>query len=132
MSIGIENFAWFASARSNVQSVRYRGFAGQLGRRPVKIDLSSLRDWLMKLPKPLGVAAYSETDAGLVVDECARLSLGVPEDVAVIAIGNDPFLCENRGMTISSVDTNMSVAAYEAARLLDDLMRNPRKQGTSR
>ena len=132
MSIGIENFAWFASARSNVQFVRYRGFAKQLGRKPVKIDLSTLRDRLMKLPKPLGVAAYSETDAGLVLDECARLSLGVPEDVAVIAIGNDPFLCENRSITISSVDTNMSVAAYEAARLLDDLMRNRRQPGASR
>ena len=132
MSIGIENFAWFASARSNVQSVRYRGFAGQLGRRPVKINLSSLRDRLIKLPKPLGVAAYSETDAGLVVDECARLSLGIPEDVSVIAIGNDPFLCENSSMTISSVDTNMSVAAYEAARLLDDLMHNRKNHGRGR
>lgn len=128
-SLGIETFAWYASKDSNVNTLRQRGFADELGKqsRPIRLSSTTLHKALKSLPKPLGVATYSEPDAGKIISECERLSIDIPDDIAVIAIGNDPFLCENRDITISAIDTNMSLGGYEAARLLDSLMHSNRK-----
>jgi LacI family transcriptional regulator len=46
----------------------------------------------------------------------------VPDEVAVIGIDNDPFLCELATPPLSSVDVGGERAGYEAAALLDRLM----------
>lgn len=127
LSLGIDNIVWYASATSKVHRLRYNGVARELGRPPTRLSPATLRHELMHSEKPLGVVAYSETDAERVISECKRLSLDIPDVVAVISIGNDPFLCENREITISAVDTNLAQGAYEAARLLDTFIESPRK-----
>ncbi len=81
-----------------------------------------IRQWIVGLPRPLGVLAGND-DRGLqVLDACRRAAVRVPDEAAVIGVDNDPFLCELATPPLSSVDVGAERAGYEAAALLDRLM----------
>ena len=77
---------------------------------------------LRSAPKPLAVLTYNESDAVRLLAVCRELSISVPEEVAFLSIGNDPILCENQSVTLSSIDQNIERNGYEASALLDRLM----------
>lgn len=116
---GFVNFAWYASGASHVHDLRRQGFA--IAIRRARHSLSNFSN-LPNLPRPLAVLAFDESDAARVIAECHLHGFDVPSDVAVMGIGNDPFLCENGDVTISSVDQNLGLAAREACVMLDKLM----------
>ena len=92
------------------------------GAKVPRIGQRSLRRQLSKAPKPLGVLAYNDTDAAHVIYAARELSLSVPDEVSVLGIGDDPFLCENQSTPISSVRQDLASGAFEGAELLQRLM----------
>jgi len=80
-------------------------------------------DWLSQLPKPLGVLASNDLRGQQVLDACRREDLAVPEAVAVIGVDNDDLLCGLCAPPLSSVILNSQRVGYEAAAMLDRLMR---------
>lgn len=88
-------------------------FGGGIG------DEEALDEWLKTLPKPLALAATSDRQASMVIDACWRTGTSVPEEVAVLGIGNYRQLCELSTPTLSSLEVNMERRGYEAATLLD-------------
>ncbi len=85
--------------------------------------------WLAGLPKPVGVMAGND-DRGLqVLDACRRAGLQVPDEVAVIGVDNDEFLCNLSSPPLTSVDVGVERAGYEAAALLDQLMAGKKPPG---
>ena len=83
-------------------------------------------DWLRDLPKPCAVMGADDNIGKNLIVTCARVGLAVPEDIAVVGVENDPMLCELGGVPLSSVQSGAEKVGYEAARLLDGLMRgNP-------
>jgi LacI family transcriptional regulator len=82
-----------------------------------------LAAWLRRQPKPLGLMACSDRHAQRVLDACRRASLLVPDEVAVIGVDNDLSLCLLCQPPLSSVVDNPRRNGYEAARLLDRIMR---------
>ena len=46
----------------------------------------------------------------------------MPEEIAILGIGNDAFLCENQTVPLSSVDDELERNGSEAAALLERLM----------
>ena len=89
--------------------------------------MAPLDRWLQRLPRPVGLLTTHDYLSRVVVDECLRLGLNVPHEVAVIGIGNDTVVCEFCQPTLSSVSRNAWRVGYEAAALLDRLMagKNP-------
>jgi len=77
---------------------------------------------LQALPKPAGILAYNDEEAARLAALCLDIGIQVPEEIAILGIGNDAFLCENQPVPISSVDDELGRAAYEAAALLERLM----------
>jgi LacI family transcriptional regulator len=61
-----------------------------------------------------------------VIDACRSLGLRVPDEVAVIGQHNDELLCELCDPPLSSVIPNAQRVGFEAASLLDHLMRGGR------
>ena len=122
---GFTHFAWYASGSSHVHDLRRQGFFQTL--RQAGFTAANLLNLpnLPNLPRPLALLAFDESDAAHVITVCRQLKLDVPGDVAVLGIGNDPFLCENGETTISSVDQNLRLAARTACSLLDELMSPP-------
>lgn len=82
-----------------------------------------LTGWLSGLPKPVGVFACYDIQAQKILDVCRQLDIAVPEEVAVIGVDNDRLLCELADPPLSSVICDTRRTGYEAAKLLDRLMR---------
>jgi LacI family transcriptional regulator len=57
-----------------------------------------------------------------VLDACRRVGLAVPDQVAVVGVDNDEFLCNLSDPPLSSVAPDTRRTGYEAAALLDRLM----------
>lgn len=119
---GFENVAWFSSGWTPVHSLRYNGFSDAFGSKVPRLTLKNLRRRLAETSTPIGVLAYSDTDAAQVIYAAGELGLKVPDDVSVLGIGDDPFLCENQSISISSVRQDLEHGAYEGAALLQRLM----------
>ena len=78
--------------------------------------------WISRLDKPAAVMACHDDRALQVLDACRRVGVMVPEEVAVISVDNDPYLCDLAIPPLTSIDDNPRQIGYEAARLLDRLM----------
>jgi LacI family transcriptional regulator len=94
-------------------------------------EQQAIVSWLAGMPKPVGVLAGND-DRGLqVLDACRRGGMAVPDEVAVVGIDNDEFLCNLATPPLSSVDVGVERAGYEAASLLERMMAG-RKVGQKR
>jgi LacI family transcriptional regulator len=82
-----------------------------------------LDKWLRRFRPPFAIFACSDLRAAMVNDACQRLGLRVPEDVALIGVDNDQVACELCQPPLSSVARNDWQVGWEAAALLDRLMR---------
>ena len=85
-----------------------------------------MSSWLASLKRPLALLCMNDLRAREVVSECGRLGLRVPEDVAVVGVGNGEFFCRMSSPQISSVDTHSQRIGYAAAELLERLLRGCR------
>lgn len=86
--------------------------------RFIDIAADAIRGW----PKPLGLMLGDDHLAPQVAQACERASAAVPEDVAVVGVGNDEPVCMAFNPPLSSVDANHAEVGYRAALLLDRLM----------
>jgi LacI family transcriptional regulator len=78
------------------------------------------------LPKPIGVLSCND-DWGLqLLDACRRAAVAVPDEVAVISVENDPIVCNLATPTLTSIDVDAPRVGFEAASLLDRMMRGQR------
>ncbi len=80
-------------------------------------------DWLMSLPKPVALFCCNDDRALQVVEACELAGVNVPEDVAVIGVDNDVLVCDLSDPPISSIAMGTEAAGYEAAELLDQMMK---------
>jgi len=144
LSRGYQNFAWISISRGKVERDRRAGFvkalaaAGQqctelkrdVARGTEADTWNNRRKWLeaglKKLPKPLAVFALDDLLAVEVVDVCLNNDIRVPQDVAVMGVGNIEIACDCSPVSISSIDLNFGEMAYRAAELLDSLMAGQR------
>ncbi|MBA4149925.1 MAG: DNA-binding transcriptional regulator [Verrucomicrobia bacterium] len=83
-------------------------------------------DWLVKLPRPNGIMACSDRHAQRIIDACSRENISVPEEMAVVGAGNDEDLCRLTNPPLTSVIYDIERIGYEAAQLLDQIMRGNR------
>jgi len=79
--------------------------------------------WLKALPKPTALLTCHDDKGQQLIDACGRIKLIVPDDIAILGIDNDPFLCNLSSPQLSSIDVYPERIGYEAAALLDKLMK---------
>ena len=79
-------------------------------------------DWLKSLPKPLGLMACNDDRGQQVLAACRLADLKVPDEVAVLGVDNDEFVCNLSNPPLSSIALNTEKAGFQAAQLLDKLM----------
>lgn len=81
-----------------------------------------LADWLLQLPRPLGLMACNDDCGAQVAEACKLAGLPVPDAVGLIGVDNDEVVCGLADPSMSSVAINFERAGYEAAAALDRLM----------
>ena len=130
------SLVFFSIDWGNVQERLYRGFSEKtaVGRWVFSLDCPKVRwnDWgavsrwlegkFASAGKPLGALTYAQGEAVQLLTAAQRLGIRVPEDLGIIAGGEDKVLLENQPVPITAVDSDMGRGAYEAAALLQRLM----------
>jgi LacI family transcriptional regulator len=137
---GLPRLAYYGVSELGYSHERQKGFvdrAAQVGvsckvfntpansdpRAPWNARRKALARWLTTLDLPIGILAVHDYRARVLVDECLRLELQVPHDVAVLGVDNDLTACEFCQPALSSVSRGTWKIGYEAARLLHRLMK---------
>jgi LacI family transcriptional regulator len=137
---GLRRLAYCGFAELWYSRERCRGFVERAAQAGVSVEvfnaphaarqptswqrrIDPLARWLRSLRPPMGLLAIHDYRARIVIDQCLELGLRVPHDVAVIGVDNDTTVCDYGTPTLSSVSRSAWRVGYEAARLLDRLMR---------
>lgn len=81
-----------------------------------------LKKHLKALPKPLAVFCADDNTAAEILEICYDSGIKMPEEVAVLGVHNDPIICENSVIPLSSIDINHFQIGYRAAEQLHKLM----------
>ncbi|MDO4583985.1 MAG: DNA-binding transcriptional regulator [Planctomycetia bacterium] len=96
-----------------------------------KQDEIRLGKWLRKLPPKTGLFAAMDPRGKQVIDLCHRWGIRVPQEISVLGVDNDEFLCQMTTPALSSIHLHLEKAGYHAAEMLHRRMRNlPLEQKT--
>ncbi len=79
--------------------------------------------WVASLPKPVSILVANDVRARQVLDSCMKAGVAVPQAAAVLGVDNDEMLCETTHPQLSSIQMSSERAGFEAARILDGMMR---------
>ena len=122
--VGRKESSPFSEGRSGgfIKTVEEAGFQAHTFYGSTKEE-EQLEAWVNELPRPLALAATGDRHASMVIEACWRLRIRVPEEIAVLGIGNYEQLCELSSPTLSSLEVDMERRGYEAARLLDQIFK---------
>lgn len=89
---------------------------------------AAIAAWVRKQPRPLALFACNDVCAQQVLNACREDGIKVPEDVAVVGVDNDDVLCSLCEPPLTSIEPDTERVGYEAAALLDRLMRGHRNR----
>jgi len=134
---GFRHFAYMGIKGENWSDLRrdyFQTYLAQAGHRCHLYELerkvtvwerqeNRLSKWIGQLPKPLGIMVCSDQRGIDVIEAAQRAGVAIPDDVAVIGVDNDDPLCEVSSPPLSSINAGHSRVGYEAAALLDRLMK---------
>jgi LacI family transcriptional regulator len=140
LSRGFTDLAYYQAYAGQVEVERMAGFrraveaAGKtfhhlnMAKVPMALRrgdkrLAHLAELVRALPKPIAVMGQYDGSASEFVMACERAGVPVPEHAAVMGADNDPITSELGIIPLTSVDTNRFRHGYEAAALLDRLMK---------
>jgi LacI family transcriptional regulator len=82
-----------------------------------------LTKWLRHLTKPVGIIACNDSRALQLLHAARECDIEVPDDIAVVGIDNDTTLCDLSDPPLSSVEHNTREIGYQAAALLDRMIK---------
>lgn len=111
--------------------LRERGFERALRKQRIACNIYNqakgpLHTWLKALPRPVAVLSAFDIGAQETIDACKKAGLEVPKQVSVLGVDNDELICDYTSPSISSVRIDHEALGFEAARMLEDLMRHPK------
>ena len=92
------------------------------------VFLDGLGKWLSSLPLPCVLFAANDLVGRQVLSVARQNGIDVPRQLAVVAVDNERRICEHTVPTLSSIRQDMFAAGYQAARLLDERLKHPRKK----
>ena len=126
---GFRHFAYYGQSagfyfsegrrKAFAASVERAGFHVACCNRDEKPDLAA---WLSGLSLPLALMVSTDDCAAECYAAAREAGLAIPEDLAIIGVGNDELICDFAHPPLSSVGMNTEHAGYEATRALVDML----------
>ncbi len=89
-------------------------------------QLDAIGDWLESLPKPVAIMAGRDSWGLLLAHAAFERGIHVPEEVAILAVDNDPALCEYCNPPLSSINQDFTRVGSEAVHIGQLLLANKR------
>jgi len=87
------------------------------------VERPRMEAWLKALPRPIAIFTPNDRRGKQVLDACLDAGLSVPDEIAVLGVDNDEWICEAAVPTLSSIRCDTRQAGYRIAGHLDRLMR---------
>ena len=78
--------------------------------------------WLKTLPMKTGFITPADYQAIRILNTCQKIGIAIPEQMAVLGLNNDEYLCNLVTPSLSSLDQNAEMIGYRAAELLNQKM----------
>ena len=85
----------------------------------------SLTERLAELPKPCGLLAATDAVARKAIDAAHLAGIEMPDELRIVGINNDTFICEFSNPTITSVHPDFEECGYIAMEALHKIVENP-------
>lgn len=95
-------------------------------------ELYMIGTWLKSLPHSLGLFACNDDCGKLVSVACQSAGIIVPDDVAILGVDNDEMICLPNDPPLSSIALDFENAGFQAASLLDKIMKGEDKSASQR
>ena len=132
--LGLKHFAYCGVRGKRASAERHAYFARHL--QPLGFSVAAfsqnvaegesrmppLMAWLRSLPKPVGILTFDDKLGERVLTACHWSELAVPEQVAVLGIGNDDLISKLTWPPLSSIDVPAERIGFEAADILHRAM----------
>jgi len=127
---GLNNLYWSDERGASFQKhISEAGFNVQFYKQPSlkqkrswESEQGTMLEWLKQLPKPVGLMTCTDDRSQNVVEACKAAGIHIPEEVAIVGVDNDEFVCGLSNPPLTSVALNAAQAGYEAAEILHSLM----------
>ncbi len=87
-------------------------------------DAADLAQWLLRLPKPVGIFCCDDLRASNVLSICRSLNISVPDDVAILGVDDDPIYCMFSTPRLSSIDPDAFTIGKTAAATMAKMLEN--------
>jgi LacI family transcriptional regulator len=131
---GFRSFAFCGHPTAAWSRVRCNAFAEASRRDGAFFSSAAAADhvpqqWVRSLPRPCALLAGNDRYAWHAIDACRESGISVPEEIAVLGVDNDNLLAEMARPTLSSIDLGGERIGFEAARMLDALLKRERVAG---
>lgn len=127
LACGLAGFAWCGGhvpryGEAFIAALRAGGHDGEVRRIAADVSEGALVTWLADLAKPTGILTCDDRTARRILEVSRGLGMRVPEDLAIVGIGDDTVVCEPSLPPLSSVALPGEQVGAEAAGLLAQLM----------
>jgi LacI family transcriptional regulator len=99
----------------------YRNLKGAK-RKLWQLEQQDIAAWLKTLPTPVGILACNDDRGQHVMSACKLAKLRVPDEISILGVDNDKFVCGLTYPQLSSIALGTERAGYEAAELLAKMM----------
>ncbi len=113
--------------RDHIQQAGHKTYEFSQSRRRTQQDwenqFSRLVDWVASLPRPIAIMCSNDERARQLIEAITSLDIQIPDEIAVIGADNDRLVCEVTNPPLTSIVFSHEQAGYEAAEMLDKLMR---------
>ncbi len=140
LEAGLKHFAYHGLPTAHYSQERHAAFVAELARAHMRCDnydakceppgvehivseRAAIGAWLKAMPRPVGLMCGNDFRAQEVIFACQQAGLRIPEDVALVGVGNDSFVCQITATPISSVDIAPGRIGYMAASVMDNMLR---------
>jgi len=128
---GFEDAIWSQRRGDSFSGiVEQAGFKTHFYRRPdakrtsaTEGEQSIIAEWIKSLPKPIVIMACNDDRSRDVLTACRIAGFEVPGEVAILGVDDDELVCDLSYPQLSTIATSTERAGYEAARVLDKMMK---------
>lgn len=90
---------------------------------PPRRSKGNLAYWLENLPKPCGIFTEFDQRAKDVIDTCRTAGLKIPEQLLLVGVDNEEYICENTIPTLTSVWPDFNRGGHLAIETMERLLR---------
>lgn len=137
LSKGYYNFAYYGYKKAIWSRERGAGFRDEVEKQGFTCHIlenknpdtrewvynhEQIAEWLLSLPKPVGLFACDDNYALQISETCNIYNIAIPEEISLLGVNNDELLCNISNPPLSSIVLDVENGGYQAGRLLHKLI----------